>query len=177
MANLKFHKNVPNIILKGVTTKTYEIIEEYEFECLTNIFIQEYSDYNIIILKTNIFDGDFALNNIKCVDNLILSESVYDSDCNTNNYKQYYKDMKLLLTYRDSKCGNVTDLYYIFASKDIKENSLKKELNWLLDREINQSMVENINNIISKIGHNVEGINNINYNLKEINDCLIKITI
>ena len=68
--NLKILRSVPNIILKNITTKTNEIIEEYKFEWLTKVFVQEYSDYNMVVLKTNVFDEQ--LSNIREVESLKL---------------------------------------------------------------------------------------------------------
>ena len=153
--NLKILRSVPNIILKNITTKTNETIEEYKFEWLTKVFVQEYSDYNMVVLKTNVFD--MSLRNIREVESLILD------DC-----KQCYSNMKLLLTFRESKCKGGTELYHIFASENIKENSLKKELNWLLDIEINNSIVHSITNFSDRITSSQNEIKDTNIELANI---------
>lgn len=164
--NLKILRSVPNIILKNITTKTNETIEEYKFEWLTKVFVQEYSDYNMVVLKTNVFDEQ--LSNIREVESLILDECIYDINTNPVDCKQCYSNMKLLLTFRESKCKGGTELYHIFASENIKENSLKKELNWLLDREINQSITYNLNNISDIIRDSQNEIKDTNIELANI---------
>ena len=141
-------KSVPDIILKGCREKLGHGIEEYKFEYLTNIVIQEYADYNMIILKCNLENK--VVNNIKSVKEFILNEYplnkcgeiIRDYDCNKT-----YNNMKLLLKLRDSVHDGVTEFYYIFADAEISNNALKKELNWILDREISKKSVDNRRNV------------------------------
>ena len=137
-------KSVPDIILKGCKTKIGRDIEEYKFEHLTNIVIQEYADYNMIVIKCNLENK--VVNNTIKVNEFVLNEYplnefgeiIEDYDCNKT-----YRNMKLLLMLRDSVCDGITEFYYIFADAEISNNALKKELNWILDREISKKSVDN----------------------------------
>lgn len=140
--------NVPNITLRDCKAKQGDNIKEYEFEHLTNIVIQEYIDYNMIILKSNVENK--IIKNIKEVDAFIIKENPLDFN---GDYMQdyegnkIYNGMKLLLTLRDSSCGGITEFYYIFANALLSTNALKKELNWILDREISKKSASKNRNV------------------------------
>ena len=146
--NVIIYTGVPMLLFKEIIDKQgNKLCNEYESDILTDIIIQEYAGYNMIILKTNV--DDTFMSNIKEVGELILKESSFNCDMEYVNSDKTYKNMKLLLKLRESNSGEryKSEFYYIFADDNISLNALKKELNWMLDREINKQSANNYRNV------------------------------
>ena len=145
--NVIIYRGVPKLIFKGIGTKKGSTpFDIYESDILLNIMVQEYSDYNMIILKTNVEDK--TISNIEYVDELTLQEYAFNSIMGGIDSSKTYNNMRLLLKLRESSNDlSKSEFYYIFADGFISPNALKKELNWMLDREINKQSANNYRNV------------------------------
>ena len=167
--SIEIYRGVPKLIFKGIGTKKGSTpFDIYESDILLNIMVQEYSKYNMIILKTNVEDK--IISNIEYAEELTLQEYAFNPNMEQIKSSKTYGNMRLLLKLRESSSDfNKSDFYYIFANAEISANALKKELNWFLDREtrINASKNRSVDldfetkSSLKKLNGNLESFKNI----------------
>ena len=124
-----FSMNVPVLTIRTKNGETYEI------KTLQKCVVKEFGKDYIIILKDSVASFLRDIEGVSCI---TLAYPKYD------RYTKFAKEEKLIydkailrMTHTQVGCkyDTITDFYFVFATKRVKENVIREELNRIIDEE------------------------------------------
>lgn len=155
----------PTILLKDVKTIYGEKIDEINYDFINEVYVIKYRyesvrDYNVVIVESQV---DFCeLEDVRNIGGLILNYKRRNCNdgCDSNN-TEIYSNMKLRLSNYQLSFERPTTFYYVFANDYVKDSVIKKELNDIIDKNIQRERNEKLYEISNNVNEMSWKINNI----------------